>query len=306
MQLTQSSPSEAEARIEAKSSSCVNCIFLFDSALAQGWRLRPSSQAVYRSMFRKVDSVLGEGFPAQPAGPDDTLSLIERAYPGSFNTQAKLWGALRLLFTHQREIDAARWLAELDRLGTRYYKKKAVLRTPPKDPAALTEAAALQTKPGGWKHLRNAALVGVLQDCGVKPAEARSLKLRDLHLSAGSVTVAAGGRRRRSLVAGLTCSQLLRDFVAQHPAAGRADAVLFCADERGERMLDSSTVHRILHRVAERGLSREFAADTGSLRAAKAREMLAAGHTVREIQAVLGHAQLESTLELLSRLQAVD
>ena len=176
-------------------------------------------------------------------------------------------------------------------------------------PEVLTEAevrrlieACSNRAPTG---IRNRALIVAMYRGGLRVGEALALRPKDLHPSAGALTVLHGkGDRRR--VVGLdpgAVAILSRWVETRHIGGINGHAPLFCTLKA--RPLQPSYVRTLLPRLADKaGIEKRV--HPHGLRHTHAYELMMEGVPVPIIQQQLGHTSLATTDRYVSHLAPVD
>lgn len=155
------------------------------------------------------------------------------------------------------------------------------------DAHAAEEAAGLQA--GAPAELRDLAALLLLYGPGLRRGEVRTLRLDDVNLTERWLRVCGKGRKTREVPLPVGCVAALQAYLA-----GRAgeDSPYFLAGRAG-RPIGERTLGRIVARAALRTMGRH--ATPHQLRHSFATHLLQDGANLREIQQLLGHAQLTTT-----------
>ncbi|MBI2714182.1 MAG: tyrosine recombinase XerC [Rhizobiales bacterium] len=142
-----------------------------------------------------------------------------------------------------------------------------------------------------WIIARDAAVLGLLYGCGLRIAEALSLKRKDLP-TGDSLTVTGKGNKTRMVPLLPQVLRLIADYVALCPSELPADGPLFIGARGGP--LTARVVQLAMARL--RGaLGLPDSATPHALRHSFATHLLARGGDLRAIQELLGHASLSTT-----------
>lgn len=275
----------------------------FDWALkVSGKRLKPSSQAVYASMwggFRDRLAALGTS-----PGKESTAQLANALQgAGDYAIQKRLHRLVH--WVYDTLVEAGLPLADHTQELERLYLADARAQHDGlslSDLARLEEAATVEVR--GWKGIRLAAMVSVLAHAGLRRQELLTLQRTSLRWGAdGSCALSVGRpRSRRTLPLAPECVARLHQWLACYPAPEDCQW-LFVADAAGNPM-DGSTVWRQLKRLCA-GVLGEGAASqfgTGIIRASLAKARQQEGMTSTELREFLGHRMETSTAELLERV----
>lgn len=146
---------------------------------------------------------------------------------------------------------------------------------------------------------RNNAMMELLYATGLRVSELVSLKVEDLNLESGFLTVIGKGSRERIVPVGRQAVKALRHYIADAREAlrkGRATSVLFLT-RQGKRMSRGMTrqgfweILRTL--VTKAGIDRRVSPHM--LRHSFATHLLEGGADLRAVQAMLGHSDISTT-----------
>lgn len=175
----------------------------------------------------------------------------------------------------------------------------------PKKPKALpktilsvaqVETILNQADPSTLLGLRNRAVMEVFYSCGIRRMELKGLKLYDLDTERGTLMIRQGkGRKDRFIPIGQrACAWVDKYLVQVRPeiVAGYDDQTLFL-DDFGQPMSARYLGDLMRRHVEAAGITTPGACHV--FRHAMATHMLENGADIRFIQAMLGHANLETT-----------
>ena len=206
----------------------------------------------------------------------------------------------------QRQLSAVRrfydWLGRYDEAGahpTHGYQLKRIRQDLPQvldvdlmqqlldAPAPSEEKAALQ-----W--CRDKAILELFYSSGLRLAELAQLKLTDLDLSGGLITVLGKGRKTRVLPVGKMARSAITQWLSIRPqfVRGQAEPWLFL-NLRGTRLSERSIQQRLVHQAERVGLDRRLYPHL--LRHSFASHMLESSHDLRAVQELLGHSDIRAT-----------
>lgn len=151
-----------------------------------------------------------------------------------------------------------------------------------------------------WYGRRNAALIAVLWRSGLRLAEALALRPKDLDFEAQTIRVLHGkGDKARTVGMDNQEVAVLRSWLHVERRDYPADAPLFCTRTGGP--IPQSYVRRTLPELARRaGVDKRVHAH--GFRHTYAVELMREGIRVRDIQLLLGHANLQVTSVYLASL----
>ena len=144
---------------------------------------------------------------------------------------------------------------------------------------------------------RTAAIMGLLDDTGMRTGELVALRHGDVNLHIGELRVVGKGEKSRVVVAGRRALSLLRRYLHHRPPGlGQASDRLFVTSSG--RALDPAQVSHIVRRLRRRrGIPRLY---THRLRHTFAVHFLRNGGNLLTRQRLLGHASLATTTRYLT------
>lgn len=275
---------------------------LFEQAIAvTGKRLKPSSHAVYASMWRGFQERL---YAAGTAPGKESAAALAIALEGAgdYSTQKHLYGLVTWVYEalHEHGYTVR---DNTEQLHKHYLPDHRALHpaVSERDIAAMADLAVKRVR--GWKGVRLAAMVSVLGHTGLKQNELISLKKTQVTVNSESATLKAGKKEAERVftLEGL-CAQRLRDWLLVYPASPETPW-LFVANSDG-RPMDSTTVWRQLKRLGAEVLGEALQSSfgTGLIRASLAKSLEQQGATSAAVCAFLGHQRESSTAELLERV----
>jgi integrase/recombinase XerD len=167
-------------------------------------------------------------------------------------------------------------------------------------PKAISEGdverlLAEPTKSDSPKALRDSALLEVLYATGMRVTELVSLNVQDVDLEAGTIYCIGKGDRERVVPIYDHAAQVLSNYLAGgRPQLVRSqeEQALFL-NHRGERLTRQGLWLIIKHYVDAIGIESEVTPHT--LRHSFATHMLHGGAKLRDVQKLLGHANISTT-----------
>lgn len=143
---------------------------------------------------------------------------------------------------------------------------------------------------------RDRALVELLYSTGLRISEALSLKVVDVSPQSRTLLVRGKGGKERQTIFGARAEAALNEYVRARftlISDGAPDPGAFFLGNKG-KALTARAAHRILHKLTEAAaLIKPVSAH--KLRHAFATHLLDGGADLRTVQALLGHASLETT-----------
>lgn len=270
---------------------------------ARGPALRKSSQTVYGAWWKKYTDFLAEHrAEAATAGPELVRAFLDE-YSG--NTRIRYFRLLLSVYevAAEHELCSVNHLADM-RGEYEGEEERVTVTTLPAE--ALEKLYSI--KPGRtWKRQRDRALVLLTAEAGLRRRELLALGTSHLHLDAipPRVAVVSAGKLQRDIPLSARLAGELRKWLEARASAKLPGNLVFPAGPAGDG-LNPSTVYRIIERhLAQVGAGKETLGKSGAriLRATAAQQEQAKGTELPELQAKLGHRQLMSTADLVSRLQ---
>lgn len=166
-------------------------------------------------------------------------------------------------------------------------------------PKALTndemERLLMSEEPATPRTLCDQAVLELAYASGLRLSELRALRLEQLHLDAGFVTVIGKGNKERVVPVGRKAIEALNRYIeAGRPkfVTARTPAAVFL-NARGAAFAQTTLWSRIKRRVRRAGISRNVTPHM--LRHSFATHLLEHGADLRVIQELLGHASINTT-----------
>ena len=263
-------------------------------------RMSPKTLEAYE---RDVRQFLG--FLADHLGGTPSLKQLAKLTPADVRAfMAARRGAGAGNRTLMRTFAGARSFARyLERNGKGKVGALSAVRTPklarslpkPLPIAAAKQIADIELRLGEvrdpWVIARDAAVLGLLYGCGLRIAEALSLRRKDAPTT-DVLTVTGKGSKTRMVPVLPQVAKLIADYVALCPIELPADGPLFVGARGGP--LSPRIVQLTMARL--RGaLGLPDSATPHALRHSFATHLLARGGDLRAIQELLGHASLSTT-----------
>jgi integrase/recombinase XerD len=201
-----------------------------------------------------------------------------------------------------RKLAAIRGLYRFARAEGRRADDPSILLETPKLPRRLpralskADAKALVEAPAGQDPpaLRDRALLELLYGCGLRASELVGLRPADLDLNAQFLVCRGKGERQRVVPVSGAARRALREYLARgRPALVRDRAAegLF-VNARGRPLTRQGLWHVVRRHARARGLPRTF---PHALRHSFASHLLEGGADLRSVQALLGHADINTT-----------
>jgi integrase/recombinase XerD len=218
----------------------------------------------------------------------------------SARSRARMLAAVRMLFAY---------LLRERILDTSPTQDLQLPRLPARLPRSLSRADVLQlieppappgrTKPpaaaAALRAARDAAMVELIYATGLRVSEVVSLKVNQLNLEAGFVTVVGKGRKERVVPVGQFACGRVREYLADtRPVLlrGRASPYLFVS-ARAKPLTRRAFGALLSKRARRAGVRGKVSPHT--LRHAFATHLVDGGADLRAVQMMLGHADIATT-----------
>lgn len=269
-------------------------------ALAKGRRLSPLTVEAYERDTRQFLQFL-TGHVGGPPGLGDIASLRPADLRAFLASRRKDGAGARTLGRGLAGVRSL--LRHLDRQGLASAAGVAALRSPrqPKSlpkPLAAKDAVRVvdfdeQLAEEPWIAARDAAVMTLLYGCGLRIAEALSIRAGDLASPATSVLRVTGKGGKTRIVPVIPAARAaVMDYRKRCPYALDADGPLFRGARGGP--LAAEIIQRAMRKL--RGaLGLPETATPHALRHSFATHLLGRGGDLRAIQQLLGHASLSTT-----------
>jgi len=264
----------------------------------------PHTRAAYARDLRQFYGFLISNAGAAPGEAIDLGTV----------TSSDVRAFVQSLYRQCGKVSIARKLSSI-RSFFRFLVKKGELASNPAEivpsprtgsflPSALTaeETAALidsvpTARGGGFRSLRDSAILEVLYSSGIRVGELTGLRYRDLDMEGGVVRVLGKGGKTRLAFLGAKATSALGSYLEARKGAkgGKdSDSPLFVAVQGSEKGISPRTVQRIVRKYAlSSGINKTPTPHT--LRHSFATHLLDAGIDLRSIQEMLGHSKLSTT-----------
>ncbi len=166
---------------------------------------------------------------------------------------------------------------------------------PPALPELLSEAEMLRLLEGldgrTRLELRDRAILEILYSTGIRNQELRALRLEDVDLVRGELTVSGKGGKQRRLPLGEEAARRLEAYLAvrhtRHPSP------LLFLTKRGQPLGSCALINLVQLAADQAGLNRRVTPHL--VRHSCATHMLRGGAELRHLQCLLGHASVATT-----------
>ena len=212
-----------------------------------------------------------------------------RTAGGSARTSARKLASIRCAYRFFCRI------GELDANPAQDVRSPKLGRDLP-DVLSVPEVTALietpdTSEPAG---IRDKAILETLYSGGIRASELTGLRLGDLDLDQGVMSVLGKRQKRRIAYLGTHAIEAIQTYLAARPAMGSPDHDRVFVNLRGGP-LTSRSVQRVIGRHARLALPGRKGVSPHTLRHTFATHMLDAGADLRVVQELLGHESLSST-----------
>jgi len=283
---------------------CLSAIAQWQEWLTAEKRASPHTIAAYGGDLARFVAFLADHLGAAPA-----LSDLAGLRAADFRAYlARRAGENLAVSSRARAISVLRgFFRFLDRRSLVHNAALATVRSPklpvsvPKPLSEIDAASALDSVEDAcpWIAKRDAAVLTLLYGCGLRLAEALSLRRRDAPVVAGAVRITGKGNKQRLVPILPVVAAAIADYLASCPHRLGADDPLFVG-ARGGPLNPRLVQGRMAQLRGALGLPQS--ATPHALRHSFATHLLAGGGDLRAIQELLGHASLSTT----QRYTAVD
>ena len=193
-----------------------------------------------------------------------------------------------------------KWLARENHLLYNPASELQLPKTPKHLPRAIlsieeVEAILNQAEPNNAQGLRDRAMLEVLYSTGLRRMELPHLALYDVDLNRRLVFVREGkGRRDRVIPIGKRAAAWVEKYLREaRPELIVGESEYLFLSDYGEAILPEYLAHKVKRYMEFAGVNKPGA--THLFRHACATHMLEGGADIRYIQAMLGHANLQTT-----------
>ena len=211
------------------------------------------------------------------------------------SSQARALSALRTFYRYLALTDG------LDANPARAARTPRVPRTLPThldrtEVDLLFAEAERRAADGGFRGVRDLAILELFYSTGMRLAELAGLNTEDVDLVSDQAKVRGKGRKERIVPVGRHAATALRAYGAQRDtrlALSGGDRRALFLNQRGRRLTTRGVQLAVKSLLAELSRGREL--HVHSLRHSFATHLLDAGADLRAVQELLGHASLSTT-----------
>jgi integrase/recombinase XerD len=192
-----------------------------------------------------------------------------------------------------------RWIAREHRLVEDPGAQVQIRRPPGRLPGALGHGDVTRmvttTVPGGRRPQRDRALLELLYASGLRVSETVALKVHEVNLEAGYVTVLGKGGKERVIPMGQPAREAIVEYLGgERPKLLRGKASPWLFVRAGGLPLSRQMVWKRV-RARARAATVEAHVSPHTLRHTFATHLLGGGADLRVVQALLGHADIGTT-----------
>lgn len=159
---------------------------------------------------------------------------------------------------------------------------------------ALLDAPAPIDEPEKSLWVRDRAVMELFYSSGLRLSELAFLRLLDMDLASGHVTVTGKGNKQRRLPVGSKARQAIKDWLPlREKWAGEKSEDWVFLTPRGGRFYERAIQLRLDHQARRVGLPQHV--HPHMLRHSFASHLLESSHDLRAVQELLGHADISTT-----------
>jgi integrase/recombinase XerC len=261
--------------------------------------LAPRTGAAYRYDLERMALFLRGTDPAArtPIASIDTyrlkdyLAFLKEEHDLKPTTLGRTISAIRMFFQHARE---AGWIAEdpAARLRTPKKPRRLPIYLLPTETRELVQAApSATTKP--TDPLRNETILHLLMMTGLRLSELVGLDVDRIDLESGFIRVLGKGRKERLVPLNSTARGLLTRWLAERPSPVDPQEKAAFLGRNGARITRAVVQYVVKQSVKGSGLDPRISPH--KLRHTFATTLYSQGVELRDIQTLLGHANIAST-----------
>ena len=143
---------------------------------------------------------------------------------------------------------------------------------------------------------RNLAMLETMYSCGLRVSELISLKLSDLHINDGFISVVGKGDKQRLIPIGKSALRLMDNYIKNHRnhiTIKKNNEDMIFLSKRGSSITRQMVFYIIKDLAAKSGIKKDLSPHT--FRHSFATHLLENGADLRSIQLMLGHESITTT-----------
>lgn len=273
------------------------------------WSLRS-----YRRALNNFCSFIGQQYPAVQSAADLSREMIAGYQMHLYKAESRYRKRLSLSTQYSWMgivLWWLRWLTANEKIlinpGASIQLPKRAQRIP-RNYLSLKEMQKLLRSPDLSTHigLRNRTILEVLYSTGIRSAELRKMKVEDINMSDGWITIHGKGAKDRVVPIGKAAAhfiQLYLDKTRPKLAKDKKHSICFVT-QYGTAPLSYESLNQIVQKTARAAGVKRIITPHG-LRHTCATLMLRGRADIRYIQELLGHSSLSST-QIYTRVEIGD
>ena len=142
--------------------------------------------------------------------------------------------------------------------------------------------------------IRDRAILEVLYGCGLRVSEASALRISNIFLDEGYVRILGKGNKERLVPLGEPAADAIRSYMAvrTEPADRKSEDILFL-NKSGKQLSRVSIFNIVKRQALAAGITKEISPHT--FRHSFATHLIEGGADLRQVQQMLGHADILTT-----------
>ena len=143
---------------------------------------------------------------------------------------------------------------------------------------------------------RNLAMLETMYSCGLRVSELISLKLSDLHINDGFISVVGKGDKQRLIPIGKSALRLMDNYIKNHRnhiTIKKNNEDMIFLSKRGSSITRQMVFYIIKDLAAKSGIKKELSPHT--FRHSFATHLVEGGADLRAVQEMLGHESITTT-----------
>ena len=144
-----------------------------------------------------------------------------------------------------------------------------------------------------WTGLRDRAILEVLYGCGLRVSEATGLRIGDLYIKEGFLTVIGKGDKQRMVPLGESAQDALNDYIEKRPCPHPGFGDIVFLNRFGKSLSRISVFNIVKRQAVAAGVHKEISPHT--FRHSFATHLIENGADLRVVQEMLGHENILTT-----------